>query len=232
MKQIDSGTAPVVVDVRSKHEFDSGHVPGAIHLPFFKQLFSGNDISSDQTEIIMLLTPHIVRTQELTASDLQPIYIGSQQSLGIGGPPPVIAAPEPEPTPSPAPAPTPGAAAPGGGAAPGTLTGPGGVQVSAPPGSTPVPGTVVVTPATPVPGAAPPTPAPNDQPAPSPAAPATTLPVPPEPAAQIATTSPGIGQAQIIISPPPSLRMGAGPYTVPISVTSESSAPGYCPLSA
>lgn len=193
--------------------------PGAIHLPFFKQLFSGNDISSDQTEIIMLLTPHIVRTQELTESDLRPIYIGSQQNLGIGGPPPVIAAPEPEPTPPPAPAPTPGAAAPGGGAAPGTLTGPGGVQVSAPPGSTPVPGTVVVTPATPVPGAAPPTPAPNEQPAPSPTAPATTLPVPPEPAAQIATTSPGIGQAQIIISPPPSLRMGAGPYTVPISVT-------------
>ena len=88
--------------------------PGAIHVPFFKQIFSGNDITSDQTEIIMLLTPHIVRTQELTESDLRPIYIGSQQNLGLGGPPPLIAAPEPEPTPPPAPAPTPGAAAPGG----------------------------------------------------------------------------------------------------------------------
>lgn len=190
--------------------------PGAIHLPFLKQLFSGNDISSDQTEIIMLLTPHIVRTQELTESDLRPIYIGSQQNLGIGGPPPLIAAPvEPEPTPAPAPAP--GAAAPGGTAAPGTLIGPGGVQVSAPPGSTPVPGTVLVTPPTPVPGAAPPSPAPNNPPAPSPAAPLATA--PPEPAAQTPTTSPGLGQAQIIISPPPTFRVGAGPYTVPISVT-------------
>jgi outer membrane protein assembly factor BamB len=36
MKQIADGTAPVVVDVRSKKEFDQGHVPGALHLPFWK----------------------------------------------------------------------------------------------------------------------------------------------------------------------------------------------------
>jgi hypothetical protein len=38
-------------------------------------------------------------------------------------------------------------------------------------------------------------------------------------AAQTPTTSPGLGQAQIIISPPPTMRVGGGPYTVPISVT-------------
>ena len=36
MKQIAEGTAPVIVDVRSKKEFDEGHVPGARHLPFWK----------------------------------------------------------------------------------------------------------------------------------------------------------------------------------------------------
>ncbi len=36
MKQINEGRSPVVVDVRSKKEFDEGHVPGAIHLPFWK----------------------------------------------------------------------------------------------------------------------------------------------------------------------------------------------------
>ena len=44
----------------------------------------------------MLLTPHIVRTHEITEDDLKPLYIGSQQNLGIGGPPPLIAA-QPEP---------------------------------------------------------------------------------------------------------------------------------------
>src|SRR5206468_5476320 len=40
--------------------------PGAIHIPLFKQLFSGNQITNDQIDIVMLLTPHIVRTHEIT----------------------------------------------------------------------------------------------------------------------------------------------------------------------
>ena len=53
--------------------------PGAIHVPVLKQLFSSNDQTITQTDIVMLLTPHIVRTPEITEADLQPIYIGSQQ---------------------------------------------------------------------------------------------------------------------------------------------------------
>ena len=50
----------------------------------------------------MLLTPHIVRTHELTAEDLAPIYIGTQQNVGLGGPPPLIAPlPADEPPPAP-----------------------------------------------------------------------------------------------------------------------------------
>ena len=69
--------------------------PGAIHVPVLKQLFSSNDNSITQTDIVMLLTPHIIRTSEITEEDLKPIYIGSQQNLGVGGPPPLIA-PQPE----------------------------------------------------------------------------------------------------------------------------------------
>jgi general secretion pathway protein D len=187
--------------------------PGAIHVPFFKQLFSSNDVASDQTEIIMLLTPHIVRTQELTESDLRPIYIGSQQNLGLGAAPPLIGAPEPEPTAELGAAPA--ATAP---PAPPALVGPGGVQVTLPPGSTPVPGTVVVTPspppggAGPAPGAAAPAPA-TVPPPPEPATPAPAAPAP-EP-----TTAPGLGMAQIIVSPPSTtLRVDGGPYTIPVSI--------------
>ena len=65
--------------------------PGAIHVPVLKQLFSNNDEQIAQTDIIMLLTPRIVRAPDITEADLRPIYIGSQQSLGLGGPPPLIA---------------------------------------------------------------------------------------------------------------------------------------------
>ena len=34
--RIAAGTAPRTVDVRSKAEFDEGHVPGAVHIPFWQ----------------------------------------------------------------------------------------------------------------------------------------------------------------------------------------------------
>ena len=35
LRRIESNTAPVVVDVRFRSEFDGGHVPGAINTPFW-----------------------------------------------------------------------------------------------------------------------------------------------------------------------------------------------------
>ena len=67
--------------------------PGLMRLPIFKQLFTSNDLSKGQTDIVMLLTPRIVRTHELTQEDVNPVYIGSQQNLGLTGPPPLIATP-------------------------------------------------------------------------------------------------------------------------------------------
>ncbi|OLD57494.1 MAG: hypothetical protein AUI64_00500 [Acidobacteria bacterium 13_1_40CM_2_64_6] len=205
--------------------------PGAIHLPFFKQVFSTNTRQNDQVEIIMLLTPHIVRTQELTENDLKPIYIGSQQNLGVGGPPPLIAAPPVEPPPPPAGAPgatgATGATVPGTGA-PTTMRGPGGTTLAPPPGSTPVPGTVLVPPPAPAP-----TPTPTEPVAPP--ATVTPQPTPPQPTTPPATTPPattpaeppttstGLGQAQIIVSPSgTTFRVGGGPYVVPISISGAS----------
>jgi rhodanese-related sulfurtransferase len=36
LAQIDAGRAPVVLDVRSRWEYRRGHVPGAIHVPFWR----------------------------------------------------------------------------------------------------------------------------------------------------------------------------------------------------
>lgn len=35
-QQISGGDAPLILDVRSKKEFDEGHVPGAVHMPFWQ----------------------------------------------------------------------------------------------------------------------------------------------------------------------------------------------------
>jgi hypothetical protein len=52
----------------------------------FKSLFTSNDLSSSQTDIVMLLTPRIVRGHDLKQQDIDPVYIGSQQNLGLSGP--------------------------------------------------------------------------------------------------------------------------------------------------
>jgi rhodanese-related sulfurtransferase len=36
MDQITAGTPPVILDVRSRQEFAEGHIPGAIHVPFWR----------------------------------------------------------------------------------------------------------------------------------------------------------------------------------------------------
>jgi general secretion pathway protein D len=193
--------------------------PGAIHVPVLQQLFSQNDETIMQTDVIMLLTPHIVRGPEITEADLRPIFIGSQQNLALGGQPALLAPPSAEPQPAPAnagPLPAIGQSTPRG-------------TISVPPGASPIPGTVVVPnppPSTaPAPFAAPPpvvTPAPQTPP--QAAAPPPGGPTPPPATAPAAdppaTTSPGFGVAQVIVSPPAGvLHVGQGPYNIPISVT-------------
>jgi rhodanese-related sulfurtransferase len=35
LRQMQEGTAPLIVDVRSQGEYDRDHVPGAVHIPFY-----------------------------------------------------------------------------------------------------------------------------------------------------------------------------------------------------
>jgi len=116
-------------------------VPWLLRIPVIKQLFSSNDNSVEQSDIVMLLTPRIVRTREYTAQDLAPIYIGTQTNLGLSGPPPLIApipgadaAPAGAATPAPqatTPAPVAAPQVPPVGAAPGSSTVPGPAAASA-----------------------------------------------------------------------------------------------------
>jgi type II secretory pathway component GspD/PulD (secretin) len=87
--------------------------PWLLRLPLIKQLFSSNDSTVQQSDLVMLLTPRIVRTHELTAQDLAAVYIGTQTNPGFGGPPPLIAPQGGDAPPDPAAPPAvPGQAAP------------------------------------------------------------------------------------------------------------------------
>ena len=141
----------------------------------------------------MLLTPRIVRTHGLTQEDLDPIHIGTQQNIGLSGPPALIAAPPLEPA----------AAGPDASAEPSTV----------PLGTQPMP---TVSPGTaPLPGMATPvvTPAPAVDPLPAAEVDPVAVPIG-SPAADRSE------RARVLVTlPGTDFRIGGGPYTVPISVT-------------
>ena len=77
-------------------------IPGLMHVPILGRLFSASDSAVQTTDIVMLLTPRIVRGHELTQQDISPIHIGTQGNIGVTGPPPRIAtAPESVTAPAP-----------------------------------------------------------------------------------------------------------------------------------
>jgi hypothetical protein len=81
--------------------------PGLLRVPVLKDLLGSSNDQIRSTDVVMLLTPRIVRTHELTQEHLNPIHIGSASNVGLTGPSPVISVPQQEEV-----APAPGAIGP------------------------------------------------------------------------------------------------------------------------
>ncbi|MCC7044679.1 MAG: hypothetical protein IT183_12510 [Acidobacteria bacterium] len=101
-------------------------LPGLTNIPLIRNILGGSETRSDQTDIVMIITPRILRGHGLTADDVRPMYVGTGQNMTTTGTPQLIspeaigvtpaatapppAAPAGAPTPAvppPAPAPAP-----------------------------------------------------------------------------------------------------------------------------
>jgi hydroxyacylglutathione hydrolase len=58
LADIRAGHAPVIIDVRSKEEYERGHVPGALHLPFRSVGARIHDIPADYGARIVVYCQH------------------------------------------------------------------------------------------------------------------------------------------------------------------------------
>jgi general secretion pathway protein D len=65
-------------------------VPGLSDIPVVGRLFAYNRLETQETDIILTLTPHIVRVLDLTEADLRPFRIGRDTGLPITELPPVV----------------------------------------------------------------------------------------------------------------------------------------------
>lgn len=68
---------------------------GLARVPILRNIFGNVNQTIDQSDVVIVVTPHIVRSHELTPEDLKPMYIGTQQNLGQVGAPQLISAETP-----------------------------------------------------------------------------------------------------------------------------------------
>ena len=70
-------------------------VPGISDIPLVGRLFAHTQKTTEQTDIILTLTPHIIRVLDLTEADLRPFRVGRDSLAPIGELPPPIEPPKP-----------------------------------------------------------------------------------------------------------------------------------------
>jgi general secretion pathway protein D len=83
--------------IRDDERYQLDGLPGISDVPVVGRLFAHNQKSIDQTDIILTLTPHIVRVLDLTEADLRPFRVGRDSLAPIGDIPAVAAPPREEP---------------------------------------------------------------------------------------------------------------------------------------
>src|SRR5258706_14420361 len=57
--------------------------PGLAHIPLLRYFFSEDQHQSEDDEILIILTPHIVRMPEWTRANLRPLYTGSESEMKV-----------------------------------------------------------------------------------------------------------------------------------------------------
>ena len=71
--------------IRSDERSTENGVPGLSELPLIGRLFSKNRDENERTDVILTLTPHIIRNAEITEEDLEPIWVGTEANITFRG---------------------------------------------------------------------------------------------------------------------------------------------------
>jgi general secretion pathway protein D len=70
-------------------------LPGLASVPFLGRLFARNEKEIQETDIVMTLTPHVVRRPEITEEDLRSFLVGGEASPVLFDVPATTPAPTP-----------------------------------------------------------------------------------------------------------------------------------------
>ncbi|MEE9219524.1 MAG: secretin N-terminal domain-containing protein [Acidobacteriota bacterium] len=60
-------------------------LPGLANVPFLRRIFARNSKERRTTDIVLTLTPHIIRIPDIREEDLQALWIGTEQNIHLSG---------------------------------------------------------------------------------------------------------------------------------------------------
>ncbi len=71
--------------IRSDETSSKSGAPGLSDIPVLGRLFSNTSSTRQRTDVILTMTPHIIRTAEITEQDLLPIWVGTEANITFRG---------------------------------------------------------------------------------------------------------------------------------------------------
>jgi len=71
--------------IREEERKSMSGVPGLSDIPVIRRIFGENETNIQQTDIVLTLTPHIIRIPDVTEEDLLPLWIGTESDIALRG---------------------------------------------------------------------------------------------------------------------------------------------------
>ena len=71
--------------LRTDENMREDAVPGLAEIPVLGRLFTRNSRNAQRTDVILTMTPHIIRRSDITDADLAPIWVGTEQNITFRG---------------------------------------------------------------------------------------------------------------------------------------------------
>src|SRR5439155_10315475 len=71
--------------IREEERKSMSGVPGLSNIPVVRRIFGETETNIQQTDIVLTLTPHIIRIPDVTEEDLLPLWIGTESDIALRG---------------------------------------------------------------------------------------------------------------------------------------------------
>lgn len=84
--RLEDGESSLLAGLLREEDSNSfSGIPGIGSVPLLRRLFGNSNLNKKSTDVVLLLTPHIIRMPNITSDDLKALWVGTEQRPKIQG---------------------------------------------------------------------------------------------------------------------------------------------------